>query len=314
MAASSAFITMAAAVTPKPYRGLIPKGELRKIKSHVAKLRKQGHDIWTDDEVTAEGWVTVESNTPRGLHVAKEKQKETWDCGLACVQMVVGVLGEDAKPTPEFLQSRIAAPSVWTVDLAYLLSEFGVECEFLTSAPVLDPEAYKGSSFYEAGFDADARRVDLLLRAAASEGIQVCKRTLSATELWNLMREEETLVIALVDARLLHARVRPSNGDPAADPSAFMGHYVLLVGLEDERNGYIVNDPARDDERTFVHADALEAARHAAGTDEDLLLISAYQGAPTPPEANSTPKIVRVYRERDAIAKAEAAVVDDALR
>ena len=41
-------------------------------------------------------------------------------------------------------------------------------------------------------------------------------------------------------------------------------------------------------------AASLEAARHAPGTDEDLLLISAYQGAPTPPPAGSTPKIVRV--------------------
>jgi len=295
----------------KPARGLIPKSELRKIKQRVAKLRKQGHDIWTDDEVEAEGWTVDVPTTPAGLHVAKEKQKESWDCGLACVQMVIGVLSDDYKPTPEFLQSRIAAPSVWTIDLAYLLSEFGVACEFLTAAPVLDMEAYKGSTFYEASFDADARRVDLLLRAAKAEGLEVRKCTLSATELWNLMSEEETLVIALVDARLLHARVRASNGDPAADPAAFMGHYVLLVGLDDERGGYVVNDPARDDERTFVHADALEAARHAAGTDDDLLLISAYQGAPTPPAAESTPKILRVYRERAA---SSAGAVENALR
>ena len=202
----------------KPARGLIPKSELRKIKQRVAKLRKQGHAIWTDDEVEAEGWTVEVPMTPTGLLVAKEKQKESWDCGLACVQMVIGVLSDDYKPTPKFLQSRIAAPSVWTIDLAYVLCEFGVACEFLTTAPVLDVEAYKGSTFYESCFDADARRVDLLLRAAKAEGLKVRKCTLSAVELWNLMCEEETLVIALVDARLLHARVRPSNGEPAADP------------------------------------------------------------------------------------------------
>ena len=51
-------------MVPPPSRGLIPKAELRKIKQRVAKLRKQGHDIWTDDEVTAEGWVTEQSMKP----------------------------------------------------------------------------------------------------------------------------------------------------------------------------------------------------------------------------------------------------------
>ena len=52
---------------------------------------------------------------------------------------------------------------------------------------------------------------------------------------------------------------------------------MLVLGLDTDRGGYLINDPARDDERTFIHADALEAARHAKGTDEDLLLIPIYQ-------------------------------------
>ena len=302
-------------------RGLIPKSELRKVKQRVAKLRKQGHEIWTDDEVTAEGWVTEESLKPPagGLHVGKEQQKESWDCGLACVQMVIGVLG-DAKPSSQLLMSRIAAPSVWTIDLAYLLSDFGVACQYLTATPELDEEAYRGSAFYASALAQDARRVDVLLRAAATEGIEVSKRTLSEAELWNLMRDEETLVIALVDARLLHRRHHPShaspanspregpttrgqnghaptNGDATDDASAFMGHYVLLLGLDDARHGFVINDPAREDERTFVRADAFEAARHANGTDEDLILINAYQSPPVAPAVDSKPKIVRVCEQ-----------------
>ena len=104
-------------------RGLIPKHELRKIKQRVAKLRKQGHeDIWTDDEVTSAGWTTEQPMAPvGGLHVGKERQKESWDCGLACASMALGVLG-DAPPSAALLRSRIAAPSVWTIDLAYVLS------------------------------------------------------------------------------------------------------------------------------------------------------------------------------------------------
>ena len=45
----------------------------------------------------------------------------------------------------------------------------------------------------------DAQRVNRLLCAAACEGVEVSPKTVSAAELWNLMSEEETLVLALVD-------------------------------------------------------------------------------------------------------------------
>lgn len=187
---------------------------------------------------------------------------------------------------------------------------------------------------------------------------------LSSADLWNLLAEEETLVIALVDARVLYRRARaaleeggaepaggggssgggssggsfrsrsgsakersgsfrarganspreerrvPSRGASSKDLAAlereevsreeeaaeaeavtaqqqrageFEGHYVLLVGLDGAREGFVVNDPAREDQRTFVAADALEDARRADGTDEDLLLISVYQPAPVRP-------------------------------
>ena len=70
---------------------LIPKHELRKIKKQVAKLRVQGHEIFTDDEIESAGW-TLETTKTGGLHIEKEKQKESWNCGLACVQMVLGTL------------------------------------------------------------------------------------------------------------------------------------------------------------------------------------------------------------------------------
>ena len=292
---------------------LIPKHELRKIKQRVAKLRKQGHEIYTDDEVEKDGWVLQHVNpASSGLHVEKEKQKESWDCGLACTQMVLGVLG-DAKPSQPSLAQRVDGNSVWTIDLAYLLREYGVEVQYLTTALEVDESEYSGSAFYAPSLAKDARRVNRLLRVAASEGVDVEHRSLTAAELWNLMSEEETLVIALVDARTLHKRVVPTQrgakqaatssaaaASSLAADSEFMGHYVLLLGLDDERGGFLINDPARDDERTFIHADALEAARHAKGTDEDLLLIPAYQQAPTPPDPASEPMISCILKRLEA--------------
>lgn len=287
------------AINPEPRsRGPIPKHELRKIKQRVSRLRKQGHEIFTDEEVENDGWV-LSPMVRTGLHVGKEKQKENWDCGLACVQMVLGVLGDDeaSKPPQAALRARIASESVWTIDVAYLLAEYGVECQYLTATAAVDETAYSHSAFYASSLAEDARRVNLLFRHAAEASVDVQKRTLSAAELWNLCREEDTLVIALVDVRLLYRR----GAEPP--PGHYLGHYVLIVGLDDERGGYVVNDPARDDERTFVPADALETARHAEGTDQDLLLIPVYQSLPTPPPPASVPRIVRIC----ATVKEEAA-------
>ena len=306
---------------------LIPKHELRKIKQRVSKLRKQGHEIFTDEEVEKDGWV-LDHPPPSlpGLFVSKEKQRESWDCGLACAQMVLGVLG-DTNPSARVLAQRVGGSSVWSIDLAYVLREYGVELQYCTTALTVDESEYSTSAFYAPSLATDAQRVNRLLRAAAAENVDVVERTLSAADLWNLMSEEETLVIALVDARILHKPVckaiggarqpsvettsaskrspRHANGGKrtvqgaAEEEEAFAGHYVLLLGLDDARGGYVINDPARDDERTFVHADALEAARHAKGTDEDLLLIPAYQEPPVPPRPGSTPKITAVLERAD---------------
>ena len=275
---------------------VISKSELRKIKLRVAKLRKQGHDVWTDDEVEKEGY-TVGYGTPSGLHVAKKKQETTWDCGLACTQMALGALGHT--PSNEDLIQRLASNSVWSIDLAYLLTEYGVECEFLTAKASMDASTYEGSAFYNDSLAADSRRVSQLFSAAAVEGVVVQERTLSATELWNLMRAEETIVIMLVDVTKIHRRVVSGFADDGSSGSGgesygFMGHYVLVTGLDDERGGFVVNDPARNDERTFVHADSLEAARVSPGTDQDMILINVYQSPPKPPPKDSPPKIVRV--------------------
>ena len=140
---------------------LIPKHELRKIKQRVAKLRKQGHDILTDEEVEKNGWITDHAAAAQkvGLPVSKERQQESWDCGLACTQMVLGALG-DIKPSPALLRERVGGTSVWTVDLAYLLSEFRVRCEYLTKTPAVSDDAakYEGSSFYGESLEEDTRR------------------------------------------------------------------------------------------------------------------------------------------------------------
>ena len=71
--------------------------------------------------------------------------------------------------------------------------------------------AQQRCAFYAPTLDEDSGRVDCLFAAAAHEQVAVREAALSETELYNLLRAETMLVIALVDGRLLYG----GDGRPA---------------------------------------------------------------------------------------------------
>ena len=74
-------------------------------------------------------------------------------------------------------------------------------------------------------------------------------------------------IIALVDHHRLYCASQSAAG--------FAGHYVVLVGLDDERDAFLIKDPATSTERPCaVSARTFEAARKVEGTDEDLYAAS----------------------------------------
>jgi hypothetical protein len=119
-----------------------------------------------------------------------------------------------------------------------------------------------------------------------------------------------TLVIALVDKTRLAGHAQPSPLSPAklglsgglysapgytggsrkllrlqglvyhmADaPVRFLngaGHYIVICGYDSDTDRFMIQDPASSTaEYDSVTTANLEAARHAYGTDEDLLLVT----------------------------------------
>ncbi|KAL3917566.1 MAG: hypothetical protein SGPRY_006357 [Prymnesium sp.] len=252
---------------PPPRRVLkkVPKAELRKIKQQVSKLRKKGHDVYTDDELLAAGYTLDEPEVERGLGaiIKNKRQSKSWDCGLACVEMVLTAMGlEGEECCFATLRSRLVSDSIWTIDLAYLLADFNSLAE-------------------------DVVRVRMLFANCKAEGVHISKRYLSGVELWNLIREDENLVrvIVLVDAREL------AN---ASHHDSFMGHFVLVTGLDEGRKGFFYKDPSKPEQSSFISCAALERARSAPGTDDDLLLIPMYQDGPTVPDPSHIPAIRRL--------------------
>ena len=62
--------------------------------------------------------------------------------------------------------------------------------------------------------------------------------------------------------------------------SGYVGHYVLLLSYDAQRDGFLVHDPARQTvDGTFVASLDLHVARHSHGTDEDLIVVPFQQSA-----------------------------------
>ncbi|GIL62564.1 hypothetical protein Vafri_16759, partial [Volvox africanus] len=211
----------------------------------------------------------VHSNVPHC------KQYFNWDCGLACVLMILQASG---LPNCDYRILRQFCPttSIWTVDLAHLLRRFGLEVSFFTVTLGPNP-AYANESFYMENMEDDERRVSQLFVDAAHVGIAVQQRSVSSEELQSWMLSGGCLIIVLVDKRKLDPWLAAADMCLPAlcgMELGYTGHYVLLVGYEAVSQEYVVRDPAAERPDLRVSAAALDTARRSFGTDEDILVVS----------------------------------------
>mgnify|MGYP001795155675 CR=1 FL=1 len=114
----------------------------------------------------------VRTNLP---HV---RQKFDWDCGLACLQMVLKKSLGDEFNLSEFeaiCEKKGFGKSVWTIDLASILTEFGLPYKLYTITLGVD-EGYERNTFYQQFYITDHYRVSNLFNQASKLGICVEKR------------------------------------------------------------------------------------------------------------------------------------------
>ncbi|KAI5059493.1 hypothetical protein GOP47_0025812 [Adiantum capillus-veneris] len=214
----------------------------------------------------------------RSIKVPHVEQLHSWDCGLACVLMVLktlGIEGHDLKS----LEELCSTSSIWTVDLAHLLRLFDVEVAFLTVTIGANP-SFAVETFYKENMEEDGERVNKLFEKAPEVGIQVQWRSISAQELSMLILSGRYLAIALVDKRKLCYPWLEELGlsDCCGMITGYTGHYVVICGYDMELDEFEIRDPASSSENGRISLQALDEARKSFGTDEDLLLISLDNG------------------------------------
>ena len=113
-----------------------------------------------------------------------------------------------------------------TVDLAFILSQFGVRFHFLTRTLGANP-AYTHEAFYQPTLDKDTQRVNGLFDAAAKHNIVIQRRSMSPDEMRELVRPHDKLVMALVDRRLLY---RASTSTVSSIVESVLSHCFAGAG------------------------------------------------------------------------------------
>ncbi|KAI8920327.1 Guanylyl cyclase [Powellomyces hirtus] len=207
-------------------------------------------------------------------HIPHRRQLSNWDCGLACVSMVLASLHH-----PHTLLglrgSNAVRDGVWTIDLAYLLRKYGIDDFTYYTSYIGVNQQYNRTQFYSATISHDRSRVHSLFAGAHDNNVRVVAWTLPIDDMIRFLDSNRYAIIILVDLNLLHcrnckkARARKSKSSAAS----FVGHYILLVGYDPDSDRFTYRDPGTDHEMCTVDADALHEARRAPGTDCDVIVV-----------------------------------------
>jgi len=208
--------------------------------------------------------------------VAHHQQRYHWDCGLSCCLML---LTEDNRKfvlsnLNKFVEEEGFGESTWTIDLCYILHRFHVSFRYTTITVGVDP-GYVKENFYDKVLKKDSGRVNSRFAAAGSKGMLVEERSVAQEEIVSHLQRTGP-VILLTNANLLSC-TKCSNYIscyPSCFSSvAYQGHYILLVGYLSSCRQFVYRNPTVRDRLCQIPAPALEEARTAYGTDEDVMFI-----------------------------------------
>eukprot|EP01026_Neomeris_dumetosa_P032492 TRINITY_DN25800_c0_g1_i5.p2 TRINITY_DN25800_c0_g1~~TRINITY_DN25800_c0_g1_i5.p2 ORF type:complete len:268 (-),score=34.21 TRINITY_DN25800_c0_g1_i5:187-990(-) len=212
------------------------------------------------------------------LDVPHVKQISSWDCGVACCLMVLKKLNLDNGIGIVGLQNMFQTRSIWTIDMAHVLHQYGVNVAFYTVTIGANPEFAK-EKYYMSHMSEDAARVERLFQLAASTGIPIIKKSLNMKEIIEFIASKQYLIILLVDLRKISTWLGAADACfmsscCMANGMGYQGHYIILCGYDQQRSQFLLMDPGGRNGIQRQSKEAIEEARKSYGTDEDLLLIN----------------------------------------
>ncbi|XP_007899945.1 protein GUCD1 [Callorhinchus milii] len=216
------------------------------------------------------------------LSVPVIQQSYHWDCGLACSRMVLQYLHPVSEEEFQTVCWRLKlSESVWTIDLAYLMHQFGVTHRFCTQTLGVD-KGYRYQSFYRKHFDTEEERVNQLFAQSGLNDVRVEKRSVRVQEIQEHLAQGH-VVIVLVNAVLLvcdlcstpvkFCCLLPIGQKCFCKNPDYQGHFIVVCGYNGKSGCIFYNNPAYADRVCSTSLSNFDEARMSYGTDEDILFV-----------------------------------------
>ena len=210
-------------------------------------------------------------------------QKYDWDCGIACIQMILLKLGEvsDDSAIYKLTASLEISESVWTIDLANILRHFKVESVYYTVTCGVDP-SYKDKEYYKDDFNTEETRVNMLFKTATDIGINIVKKSITMADILSML-DSGYVAIVLVDSSDFTCNFCAKKNN-TMDPTIYSifsdnsekqyhGHYIVLCGYNTHLGVIYCKNPSLADVECCVNIPVFDMARKRHGTDEDIIFV-----------------------------------------
>jgi ABC-type bacteriocin/lantibiotic exporter with double-glycine peptidase domain len=131
-------------------------------------------------------------------------QQHSWDCGLACCNMVLRWYGDHVAQLNEDCLSGDERP-LWTIELFHMLHSAGVEVEMCTMHRGINPAHHK-LRWYENAHETELSRIQELFERSVTEKWAVSERNVTLEQLKSTVQDHDTTAILLIDVHTLLKR------------------------------------------------------------------------------------------------------------
>ena len=216
-------------------------------------------------------WEHARTIKPKVRHI---RQRKAWDCGLACVQMIIRLHSDNSTWQEIYLTCRTS--SIWTIHLSSALLQRGVPHVITTTCAGVNQDL-ESLSFYRDHIQKEEKDVMLLFENSLSSGVSIIERGFSSAEFQQLLQTRCVVLILLVDNRKLRC-IECGCLKRNWFSCSFTGHYVVVSSYDEERNAFVYHDPASGTKTCWMSNDDFDRCRLVKGTDEDVVIVP-YQGA-----------------------------------
>lgn len=208
------------------------------------------------------------------IAVPHVQQQHHWDCGLACTKMILQYLGISYDDFYDVAKKLNFGTSVWTIDLANIMAHYRVRHQFITITLGVD-QGYSNKSFYKTNFTNDEKRINNLFNSPEELGISLKQGTISMCDIKEHLARGNPAVFLIdwnkIDCRWCNRSCLPNVNLKCLN--SYQGHYVVVVGYDDEENTIYYKNPSFKRELCCCSKKTFENARKSYGTDEDVIYV-----------------------------------------